>query len=68
MIDPGHRIPALADLQPQGAFASRHIGPRPDDVERMLAAVGHPSMDALVDTAVPEVVRDRAALDLPAQP
>jgi len=66
VIDPGHRIPALADLQPQGAFAARHIGPRPDDVVRMLAAVGQPSLDALVDTAVPEVVRDRAALDLPA--
>ncbi len=59
-------LPALDALQPTGAFAARHIGPRPGDVERMLAAVGQPSLDALVDAAVPEVVRDRAALDLPA--
>ncbi len=59
-------LPALDALQPTGAFAARHIGPRPADVERMLAAVGQPSLDALVDACVPEVVRDRAALDLPA--
>ncbi|SDO07543.1 glycine dehydrogenase (decarboxylating) alpha subunit /glycine dehydrogenase (decarboxylating) beta subunit [Klenkia soli] len=64
MVDPF--LPSLADLQPQGAFAARHIGPRPDDVARMLAAVGQPTLSALVDAAVPEVVRDRAELDLPA--
>ncbi|MCW2581963.1 MAG: gcvP, partial [Klenkia sp.] len=58
-------LPTLADLQPRGAFAARHIGPRPADTQAMLAAVGHDSLASLVDACVPEVVRDRAALDLP---
>ena len=28
-------------------FASRHIGPAPDDQQRMLAEVGYPSLAAL---------------------
>ncbi|SSC25861.1 Glycine dehydrogenase (decarboxylating), partial [Klenkia terrae] len=66
VVDPAAPLPALADLQPRGAFAARHIGPRTDDTAAMLAAVGQPSLAALVDAAVPEVVRDRSALDLPA--
>ncbi len=58
-------LPPLADLQPSGAFAARHIGPRAADTEAMLAAVGHPSLASLVDACVPEVVRERAELDLP---
>ncbi len=42
-------------------FSERHIGPRPDDVEAMLAAVGAASLDALVDEAVPPDIR----LDVP---
>ena len=66
MVDPADSLPALADLQPRGAFADRHIGPRPDDTAAMLAAVGQSSLAALVDAAVPAVVRDRSALHLPA--
>jgi glycine dehydrogenase len=32
----------------------------------MLAAVGHPTLESLVDSCVPEGVRDRTPLDLPA--
>jgi glycine dehydrogenase len=59
-------LPSLSALSPAGSFATRHIGPRPDDTTAMLAAVGHDSLDSLADACVPESVRDRTALDLPA--
>ena len=46
-------------------FVDRHIGPREADVEQMLAAVGHASLDALMDAAVPASIRTREPLDLP---
>src|SRR4051812_24304172 len=58
-------LPALAALGPAGSFAARHIGPRPDETQAMLAAVGHPTLESLVDACVPEAVRDRTPLDLP---
>ncbi|TFV62422.1 aminomethyl-transferring glycine dehydrogenase [Geodermatophilus sp. DF01-2] len=57
-------LPALASLDPAGSFVARHIGPRPDETEAMLAAVGHSSLQSLVDACVPEGVRDRGPLDL----
>jgi glycine cleavage system P protein (glycine dehydrogenase) len=38
-------------------FADRHIGPSPDDVDRMLAALGVASLDDLLDQAVPASIR-----------
>ncbi len=46
-------------------FAGRHIGPRPGEQEAMLALVGYPTLDALVDAAAPAVIRDSAPLPLP---
>ena len=46
-------------------FAARHIGPRPDDVDSMLGALGFPSLDAFIDAVVPEPIRLRRALALP---
>jgi glycine dehydrogenase len=46
-------------------FAARHIGPRPAEVERMLATVGYPSLDALTDAAVPALIRMTDALAVP---
>src|SRR5512134_1477316 len=43
-------------------FASRHIGPRPADVDTMLAEVGVPSLDSLVDAVVPAGIRTRRPL------
>jgi glycine dehydrogenase len=59
-------LPSLTSLNPSGAFAARHIGPRAGDTAAMLAAVGHPTLESLVDSCVPEGVRDRTPLDLPA--
>ena len=47
-------------------FVNRHVGPGPDDVTAMLHVVGQPSMEALVDRAVPTDIRSSASLDLPA--
>ena len=46
-------------------FAERHIGPRPDHLERMLGVVGYDDLDALTTAAVPASIRLDAALDLP---
>src|SRR5215211_7675788 len=59
-------LPSLSSINPSGAFAARHIGPRAGDTAAMLAAVGHSTLESLVDACVPEGVRDRAPLQLPA--
>ncbi|MCB2412722.1 aminomethyl-transferring glycine dehydrogenase [Demequina sp. TTPB684] len=46
-------------------FADRHIGPEDESVHRMLEAVGYPSLDALIDEAVPESIRQDDVLVLP---
>ncbi len=46
-------------------FVSRHIGPRPADLDAMLKAVGAPSLDALIDQAVPASIRLDRPLALP---
>ncbi|HEX8345692.1 MAG TPA: aminomethyl-transferring glycine dehydrogenase [Actinoplanes sp.] len=47
-------------------FAARHIGPDPDAQVQMLKTIGYASLDDLMDAAVPEVIRWRGALALPA--
>jgi len=47
-------------------FVDRHVGPRVDDVQAMLRVVGHASLEALVDAAVPVGIRSDAPLALPA--
>ncbi|HJX45226.1 MAG TPA: aminomethyl-transferring glycine dehydrogenase [Geodermatophilus sp.] len=59
-------LPSLRALSPAGSFAARHIGPRAEETAAMLEAVGHDSLQSLVDATVPEAVRDRDELRLPA--
>ncbi len=47
-------------------FADRHVGPRGREVAAMLDTLGHASLDALVDAAVPASIRTDRPLDLPA--
>ncbi len=47
-------------------FGERHIGPRPDHLQRMLGLVGYDDLDALTAAAVPASIRLDAPLDLPA--
>ncbi len=52
-------------LAPGDTFARRHTGDSAADTAAMLALLGHPSVDALVDAAVPPHIR-RGPLTLPA--
>jgi glycine dehydrogenase len=47
-------------------FPSRHIGPNPNDTAQMLDLLGQPSLDALIDKAVPSQIRLNRPLSLPA--
>ena len=49
----------------QAIFADRHVGPGPQDVRAMLAALGVPSIETLITQAVPKSIRLDRALDLP---
>ena len=47
------------------SFVRRHVGPRPHDLPEMLATVGAPSLDALIDEAIPASIRRKAPVALP---
>ncbi|WGY04629.1 aminomethyl-transferring glycine dehydrogenase [Nocardioides sp. QY071] len=47
-------------------FVNRHIGPDEAQVETMLDRLGHTSLDALMDAAVPKSIRATDPLGLPA--
>jgi glycine dehydrogenase len=51
---------------PATTFADRHLGPRPEDVERMLATLGVATLDELIEQAVPKSIRTDQPLALPA--
>ena len=44
------------------SFAQRHIGPQADDVRQMLQVVGAPSLDALINEAMPGDIRQTQPL------
>ena len=52
-------------LDATDSFARRHIGPSPDDRDRMLAASGAASLDALIDQVLPPSIRLQRPLNLP---
>ena len=47
-------------------FVRRHIGPRPEEAAAMLKLLGYPSLEAMVDVAVPKAIRLAKPLQLPA--
>jgi glycine dehydrogenase len=55
--------PALASAD---RFAARHIGPTPAEISAMLSTLGFDSLDSLIDATVPERIRFRAPLAVPA--
>jgi glycine dehydrogenase len=57
---------SLAEPAGDAPFATRHIGPRADEIDKMLAAVGRASLEELALEAVPEAIRATSALSLPA--
>jgi len=59
-------IDPTPDVQPD--FISRHIGPDHDDVAAMLKVVGQPSLEAMLETAIPAAIRNERPLRLDAAP
>jgi len=57
--------PTLSQLDALTRFADRHIGPGEEEQRAMLEALGFPSLDALMEAAVPRGIRTPAGLDLP---
>jgi len=58
-------MPDAPPAQDAAPFTSRHIGPRPDERDKMLAALGLGSLGDLVDQAMPDSIRMQGPLDLP---
>ena len=50
------------DYNPDDFANRRHIGPSPAEMAEMLAAVGAPSLDALIDETVPRSIRQSEPL------
>ena len=48
----------FSELDHRGDFVDRHIGPGEAETNAMLAALGFESLDALIDAAVPDQIRD----------
>ncbi len=59
-------LPSTSSDDVSATFAQRHIGPREHEIEVMLDRLGHDSLDALMQAAVPGGIRAAAELDLPA--
>ncbi|MEO1269447.1 MAG: aminomethyl-transferring glycine dehydrogenase [Myxococcota bacterium] len=59
-----NRLTTTDLLKPSDGFIDRHIGPRHSDIATMLNRLEVPSLDALVDAAVPSSIRMERMLDL----
>jgi glycine dehydrogenase len=55
----------LRELERAIPFTRRHVGPSPTDQQQMLAVVGHGSLEALCEAAVPESILMRKPLGIP---
>src|ERR1017187_4887378 len=64
--EPSLTIDSTPAVEPD--FISRHIGPSHDDVSAMLKVVGQPSLEAMLETAIPAVIRNERALRIDAAP
>ncbi len=64
MTDASARSP-LHTLEAHDEFVARHIGPRDADVDRMLAAIGVDSLDALMRETMPGSILAEQPLALP---
>ncbi len=53
-----HSAIPLAALEPDTAFADRHVGPGEDELRHMLATIGVGSLDELAKRALPACIRD----------
>ncbi len=59
------QAPATSTFPSEPGFAARHIGPSPAEQAAMLAVVGAPSVEALLEEAIPPAIHRRDPLPLP---
>ncbi len=52
-------------LTERESFSRRHIGPRPVEIQGMAQTCGFPSLDALIDAAMPPGIRSKNPLQIP---
>ncbi|HEY8166964.1 MAG TPA: aminomethyl-transferring glycine dehydrogenase [Gemmatimonadaceae bacterium] len=57
---------AERSLAPADSFVPRHIGPGPEAISQMLQTLGYGSLDELIDATIPEGIRFRRSLSIPA--
>jgi glycine dehydrogenase len=50
-------VTPLHPLEDHGEFIMRHIGPRDDQIDRMLAAIGVGSLEDLISQTIPQSIR-----------
>ena len=55
---------SLHELEDHGEFVMRHIGPRDEQVERMLEVIGVSSLDELIASTLPPTIQLDEPLDL----
>ncbi len=60
-----NRTRELRDLEQRDDFVGRHIGPNAAEIESMLQTLAIPSLDVLVERAVPPSIFETAPLGLP---
>jgi glycine dehydrogenase len=65
IVDNEQNLSLREALAPTDSFAGRHIGPSADEIEQMLKLLGFSTLDALIDQAVPSVIRFDRPLQLP---
>jgi glycine dehydrogenase len=57
---------SLRALEDRAEFTGRHIGPRDDEIDRMLSTIGLDSLGALISEATPPSIRSERPLNLAA--
>jgi glycine dehydrogenase len=62
-LNPIQQELVLTALPSPDSFVPRHVGPSDADVRAMLADLGYPTLDSLIDATVPANIRLRRALD-----
>src|SRR5881396_2907895 len=63
-VDALNKGPRSELLPHQDIFADRHIGPRECECRKMLDFLGFPSLDSLVDKALPRAIRLKLPLQI----
>lgn len=66
LMSPPAPVASLESLENTSEFIPRHIGPDADEQQKMLAAIGKPTLDALIRDVMPDSIARAKPMDLPA--